>query len=262
MEKPVLTIITVCFQSAEQVRATMECVLQQTWKQFEYVVIDGGSDDGTRELLEASGVRFEEKGIPFRFVSEPDQGIYDAMNKGTKTAQGRWLLFLNAGDLLAGEQVLEQVFAEIPPKAQIMYGDTLCTYQGQTRLYPALSLENLPYEMAFCHQSVFVLRKLLLLHPYDTAYRICADHEFFLAMYLEGKEFAYRPLTISIYEIAGYSDQNQMTAHKEQRRMRRELGISRFTIAGMRREMIFYMKQGMKAVCGQWLIDLVRRKRS
>ena len=72
MEKPVLSIITVCFQSAEQVRATMECVLQQTWKQFEYVVIDGGSDDGTRELLEASGVRFEEKGIPFRVVSEPD----------------------------------------------------------------------------------------------------------------------------------------------------------------------------------------------
>lgn len=262
MEIPVLSVITVCFHAREQIQRTMECVLGQTWTQFEYLVIDGGSDDGTQELLEASRGRFEEKGIPFRFLSESDRGIYDAMNKGTRLADGRWLLFLNAGDLLAGDRVLEQVFAKAPLEDQILYGDTLCTYQGQTRLYPALPLERLRYEMAFCHQSVFVPRELLLAHPYNISYRICADHEFFLAMYLAGRKFAYRPLTISVYEISGYSDENQMPAHREQRRMRKELGIARITAEGVRREFVFYFKQGIKRLFGQGLVDLVRKRRS
>lgn len=260
MTTPVLSIITVCFQAKDEVRATMENVRKQTWKQFEYLVIDGKSADGTVELLAQSVSDFADSGIPFRYVSEPDHGIYDAMNKGVRMARGQWLLFLNAGDLLADEHVLEQIF-EKPANAQIIYGDTLCIYQGNTRLYPALPLDHLTYEMAFCHQSAFIRRDLLVEHPYDISYKVCADHQFFLSMYLLKKTFAYYAFPVSIYEIAGYSDKNKMLSHKEKYRMQQELGVFHFSADWLMREAVFYGKHGLKALFGQKLIDLVRKKR-
>jgi len=123
-----LSIITVCFRARDEVRTTMDNILSQTWKNMEYLVIDGGSSDGTLELLEQYESGFLQAGIPFRYLSEPDGGIYDAMNKGVRMAEGQWLLFMNAGDFLADIHTLEQVFSK-PPGGQIVYGDTLCIYQ-------------------------------------------------------------------------------------------------------------------------------------
>ncbi len=260
MEKPTLSIITVCFQAGEEVQATIENILLQSWRSFEYLVIDGGSSDGTETLLTQSECRFREKSIPFRFISEPDGGIYDAMNKGVRMANGTWLLFLNAGDFLADEQVLEKVFSD-PTDAQILYGDTICVYQGNQKLYPALPLERLNREMAFCHQSAFIQRELLLQTPYDISYQVCADHHFFLRMYLSGASFQYLPFPISIYEIAGYSDENIMRAHQEQHQMQRELGIFRPSLSWLLWELRFYLKQGIKLIFGQKLVDRIRKIR-
>lgn len=261
MPIPVLTVVTVCRNAREALQATVQNVLAQTWTQFEYLVIDGASMDGTPKLLGELPPQFAQAGISFHFVSEKDQGIYDAMNKGSKMARGTWLLFLNAGDLFAAPDVLERVFKQ-PARAQILYGDTLCTYQGRRRLYPALPLEHLKYEMAFCHQSAFIQRELLLRHPYDISYRICADHHFFLKMYLLGISFEYQSFPVSIYEIAGVSDSNKLLSHREQRRMQQELGIFRLSFPWMLREIFFYLKLGIKKLFGRRLIDLVRRSRS
>ncbi len=261
MPTPVLTIITVCRNAREALSITMDNVLSQTWRQFEYLAIDGASEDGTPELLEQSQARFSQDRIPFRFVSEKDEGIYDAMNKGCRMAQGTWLLFLNAGDLLAASDVLERVFQE-PSQAQILYGDTLCSYQGRLRLYPALPLKHLEYEMAFCHQSAFIRRELLLSHPYDISYRVCADHRFFLEMYLKGISFDYQSFPISIYEIAGYSDTHKLLSHREQHRMQQELCIFRPSFSWALRELLFCSKFAIKKLFGQHLTDLVRQKRS
>ena len=260
MSEPVLSVITVCFQAKDQVQATLANLLEQTWRDFEYLVIDGGSGDGTRALLEASGPAFSRAGIPFHFRSEPDQGIYDAMNKGVRMASGTWLLFLNAGDLLLDPRVLARTF-ETSSDAEILYGDTICIYQGQKKRYPALPLSHLSYEMAFCHQSAFIRRTLLLEHPYNITYRVCADHHFFLSMYLRGASFARLPFPVSVYEIAGYSDQNKFRSHREQRRMQKELDVFHLTPSWLLREVRFYLKQGIKHMFGQHLIDLVRKKR-
>ena len=260
MPAPILSIITVCYNARDGLHATLENVLQQTWTRFEYLVIDGGSADGTVSLLKQSSERFAQQQIPFQYISEPDQGIYDAMNKGTKIAKGTWLLFLNAGDLLASPHILEQVFSK-PCNSSIIYGDTLCVYQKSQKLYPALPLENIIHEMAFCHQSAFIRRSLLLERPYDISYKICADHHFFLSMYLKEKEFDYRPIPVSIYEISGYSDKNKLAAHREQHRMQRELHVFRPTISWFLRECIFYGKQTVKIIGGQKVIDLIRQKR-
>lgn len=260
MPAPILSIITVCYNARDNLQATMENVLQQTWTHFEYLVIDGGSIDDTQSLLKQSYTQFTQAQIFFQYISEPDQGIYDAMNKGTRIAKGTWLLFLNAGDLLAGPHILEQIFSE-PSGGSVIYGDTLCIYQGRQKLYTALPPENLTHEMAFCHQSAFIRRSLLLEHPYDTSYKICADHQFFLSIYLKKKAFDYRPVPVSIYEISGYSDQNKLAAHREQHRMQRELHVFHPTVSWFLREFIFYGKQLIKSIGGQKVIDLIRQKR-
>lgn len=260
MQNPVLSIITVCFQSKDAVQATMDNVLLQTWRQFEYLVIDGGSTDGTTELLEQASTRFAKEQIPYHALSEPDQGIYDAMNKGARIAKGTWLLFLNAGDLLSDSQILEKIFQN-PSDTQILYGDTLCIYQGNQKLYRALPLSYLTYEMAFCHQSAFIKRELLLQYPYDITYKVCADHHFFLSMYLKDKSFTYYPYPVSIYEISGYSDTHKLLSHKEKHRMQKELGIFHISLPWLLREGMFYLKQSVKSLFGQKLIDIVRKSR-
>ena len=168
MSTPVLSIITVCFNACNELQNTVKNVLAQEWTNFEYLVIDGASTDDTVSFLEQSTTLFAAKEIPFHFISEKDHGIYDAMNKGTRIASGDWLLFLNAGDLLYKPDVLKKVF-EISHSADILYGDTICVYQGQQKKYSALPLKNLIYEMAFCHQSAFISKQLLSKYPYDTS---------------------------------------------------------------------------------------------
>lgn len=260
MSTPTLSIITVCYNAREALQETLENVLCQSFPSFEYLVIDGGSTDGTLSLLKQSSESFARAQIPFQYISEPDHGIYDAMNKGTQAAEGTWLLFLNAGDLLADPHILEQIFS-VPAYGSVIYGDTVCVYRNRQKLYPALPLADITHEMAFCHQSALIKRTLLLKQPYDTSYRICADHHFFLSMYLKEIPFDYRPVPISIYEIAGYSDHNKLTAHREQNRMQRELHIFRPSASWILRECTFYIKLLIKSVGGRKIIDLVRKKR-
>lgn len=260
MSTPLLSIITVCYQAKNQLCTTAENLLCQTWKHFEYIIVDGASDDGTRELFAFFRPLFERDRIPFISISEPDRGIYDAMNKGARMASGRWLLFLNAGDRLADRLVLERIF-QTPTDAQVIYGDTDCIYQGHMKRYPALPLDRLSREMPFCHQSAFIQKEMMLAHPYDLTYRVCADHHFFLTLYLEGCSFDYRPFPVSVYEIAGYSDQNKLASHREKNRMQKELGIFRISPGWLLREVRFYLREGVKTLFGQRLIDLVRRIR-
>ena len=255
-----LSIITVAYNAFAPLQETAENILAQTFTDYEYLVIDGGSSDGTADYLEKLAFRFNGRSIPLHFVSEPDHGIYDAMNKGSRMAKGDWILFLNAGDLFAASDVLEKIF-EQSSDAGVIYGDTLCVYQGRQKLYPALPLEQLKQEMAFCHQSAFIRRDLMLQHPYDLSYRICADHHLFLRLYLESCSFDYRPMPIAIYEIAGVSDRNKLKSHKEQQRMQKELGIRKLTPGTVLREFKFYSKYLIKSVFGQKLIDHVRKKR-
>lgn len=260
MSAPTLSIITVCYNARDALKKTLRNVLLQSFPSFEYLVIDGGSTDGTLSLLKQSSGLFARAQIPFRYISESDHGIYDAMNKGTQTAEGTWLLFLNAGDLLADPHILDQIFS-MSSSGSVIYGDTVCVYQNRQKLYPALPLSDVIHKMAFCHQSAFIRRTLLLEHPYDTSYHICADHHFFLSMYLKGIHFDYRPVPVSIYEIAGYSDNNKLAAHREQNRMQRELHVFRPTVAWFLRNCIFYIKLLIKLIGGRKIIDLVRQKR-
>lgn len=205
-----ITVITVSYNAAEALALTATSVLGQSLDSFEYIIVDGGSSDGTRELLERLerdfASRSSSSSCSFRYVSEPDGGIYEAMNKGAQMADGRWVIYLNAGDRFNDGEVLSRAADVLrDTSAAIVYGDTIYDYgQRQELLRADKPLGDLAKRMIFCHQSVFVLRALYLAHPYDLRYRICADFEFFNAMYKRVEHFLAIPdFVVSVYEARG-----------------------------------------------------------
>lgn len=124
-----LTIITVCFNAADDLKKTLDSILTQTFTDFEYLVVDGGSKDNTLALLEFYKPLFAKENKVFRYVSEPDQGTYDAMNKGIQLAKGEWINYMNAGDSFYEDSTLHEFFsASSKENAGVMYGDTFQTF--------------------------------------------------------------------------------------------------------------------------------------
>ena len=208
---PLISVITVCYQAAEPLQKTILSVRQQYYQPLEFIVVDGGSTDGSRELLEQYADHFA------YWVSEPDRGIYNAMNKGIDHAQGKYLQFLNSGDWLNGPDTLQSFFA-IPLEGDIVYGDQ-DYYKGETlfesRKHPDnLSLKYL-YEWSLGHSSSFIKRKLLAEVHYNENYRIVSDWEFFLKKALENKTFVHCPITVGCFDMSGISMANQELLHKE-----------------------------------------------
>ncbi len=116
---PLFSIITVCYQAAEALQCTLISVQSQDFSDYEHLVIDGGSQDGTLEYLKA------QKAPQLKWISEPDKGLYDAMNKGLAAAKGQFVWFVNAGDLIEDRDVLSRLAKLVTPETDILYGDVL-----------------------------------------------------------------------------------------------------------------------------------------
>lgn len=212
---PFFSIIVVCLNPGEKLRRTLESVNAQTFRNYEVIVKDGGSKDGSLaciwEIFEKDRVKLIEK---------KDQGIYDAMNQAAAQAAGDYVYYLNCGDLFYSEEVLEKMaefirFFNDEERAEeipgIYYGNIFERLTGQ-------KVASNPHMDAFgcyrnvpCHQACFYSRELLLAHPFQISYRVRADYEQFLwcffAMQKERKVmFAYSDLLIADYEGGGFSE--------------------------------------------------------
>lgn len=200
------TIITICLNAEDEIAGTIASVLSQTCTEYEYLIKDGVSRDRTVGIAESCAPAFAEKGIPFRVISQPDSGIYDAMNQAILQAQGEWVILMNAGDRFAGRSVLERVEKSgCLEQADVAYGDLILQNGELFRYKKADALENIRFALPFGHQSTLTSRALFANQLYSTAYKICSDHNFYLKMYLEGKRFVHFPEAISIFDIHGIS---------------------------------------------------------
>lgn len=182
-----VTVITVCFNSKNDLKKTLDSVFAQTYTDMEYLVIDGGSRDGTVDLLKSYDNKFKAKGIKFRYVSEKDRGTYDAMNKGAKMAEGLWINYMNAGDTFYRNDTLALFFSHsIEAEVGVVFGNTCQMYDFGTGIakYEDYLKDN-PV-MPFCHQSCFVLTKLIQHYQFDMSYRIVADHDLFYRLHTSG----------------------------------------------------------------------------
>lgn len=188
MSQPLLTVVTVVFNARQDFLTTLASVRKQTARRdFEYLVVDGGSTDGTVDDIRAAA----DRGEVDHWVSEPDKGIYDAMNKAVGLASGTWVLFLNTADVFVSPtSVAEARLAEVT--VGLAYGSCQQVYpDGGVHHTPSKPLDTTYRAMPCSHQSLFARKDLLARFPFDLRYRVAADHHF-LARCLTAGEGAVR----------------------------------------------------------------------
>lgn len=210
MEKiPLITVVTVCYNCVKVIERTILSVINQTCSNIEYIVVDGGSTDGTIDIIR----KYEDKIT--KWISEPDGGVYFGMNKGIAMAHGVWINFMNAGDMFASNDVLEKCFYQqyYDDNVALLCGDTICSFPWANYLRIG---KNKDESINFCHQSVFTRTYLLKQHPYDTSYRIIADNVWYEELLANNYLIKYIPIRIAVYEgYEGISARNAVNFYKE-----------------------------------------------
>lgn len=198
------SIITINYNNNKGLNNTIESVINQTYTEFEFIIIDGGSDDGSVQTIK----KFEKR---LRYwISEKDDGIYNAMNKGVKVSKGNYCLFLNSGDYLIDNYVLDDIFNKHKPQTDIFSG---IAKMNKHLWYPIeenkISLSFF-YFSGFCHQATFIKRELFDLNLYDENMKIVGDSKFFIQTIInENSTYKAVHRLICYYDEPGVSSDNE-----------------------------------------------------
>lgn len=203
-----LSIITINYNNAEGLRKTIDSVLKQTCREFDYIIIDGASTDESVGIIRASALQAED--LAFTWKSEPDSGIYNAMNKGLKMTLGEYVLMLNSGDYLVDEHVIEQILPELDG-TDIIQGNVVTKKIGRECVERGYGHSDISFIEAmggrFLHQASFCRRDLFERYGYfDESYRINGDTVFYAKCLAFGNAtFKYVDKNIAFYDIEGIS---------------------------------------------------------
>ncbi len=214
--KKKISIITVTRNALDDLKKTVESVCQQDYDNIEYIIVDGASTDGTAEWLNTCLPLQGSKGT---VISEPDKGIYDAMNKGVRLCQGEWICFMNAGDTFASSHCLSLIGEVLQDETiDIIYGNVNVIKDFGKMTVKPRGLDLLRRKMPFCHQASLSRRYLLVEHPLSLRYRFVADYEFFHWCYTTGKRFHQVQ-----HELANFEAENGASS-KHRLKVLRECG--------------------------------------
>lgn len=213
MSKPLLSVITIVFNNVRDIERTMQSVLSQSYPHIEYLVIDGASTDGTKEVIEG----YKDSLACYR--SEPDKGIYDAMNKGLALATGDYVLFMNSGDEIYDPETVSAVFASADD-ADIYYGETEMYNEnweslGQRRHQAPekFTWESFKYGMSISHQAIYIKRAII--EPYDLRYRYSADIDWIIKAARKASKIVNTRRYVAKYLVGGVSKQKHLESLKE-----------------------------------------------
>lgn len=223
-----ISVITINRNNKDGLRKTMQSVLEQDFEDFEYIVVDGASDDGSVEVIQEYVILFAQKNVTFQYESKPDKGIFNAMNKGIVKANGEYLLFLNSGDYLVTPSVLMS-FAQIGTKEDFVSGNVVVCVGGREQIRKSpknvsfLFFHNnsLPHQATFIKKSVFETYGM-----YNEENKVKSDWENSLRSLIVG-DATYRHIekTISYYDVSGVSSQDAFLELKIQEQKRVYLSI-------------------------------------
>ena len=193
-----VTVVTAVLNDAGHIEQTILSVISQTDIEIEYIIVDGGSKDGTLELIG----KYKDK-ISL-LISEPDRGVYDAMNKGIKYSTGDFVYFINSGDILLNPSILSKIkLEELKERNAIIYGNVVVAYGNIEALEKPRPFFNSKMKfkgIGICHQSMFFPGKLIRNEKYDLSYKIAADYDLVYRLWRKGTEFLYRDITIAKYD--------------------------------------------------------------
>lgn len=224
------SIITTCRNAEDCIEKTIRSVLMQDFRDFEYIIMDGLSEDDTLSIAESFRSDFEKAGIPYRIYSERDHGIYEGMNHAVAHAEGEYVNFMNAGDLLTDRHTLSGVATAISsfPNCDLYYGDSFAVEFGRTYHY-IKDLSLIKRKMPFSHQSVFASRELLQKNPFKESYRIGADYDFLLTAFLENRSFHDLSIPVCTVSLDGLSSVDLLHTFMETTAIQKAHGIFLYT---------------------------------
>ncbi|NRF39078.1 glycosyltransferase family 2 protein [Pedobacter foliorum] len=211
--QPKLSVITIVYNNVKDIERTMLSVLNQTYKNIEYIIIDGASKDGTVDKI------YNYKSRLAQFISEPDKGIYDAMNKGLSLTTGDYVLFMNSGDEIYAPETVAEVF-ESASSADIYYGETEMYDEdwislGQRRHHAPENFDwqSFRYGMSISHQAIYVRRSLA--EPFDLKYKYSADIDWIIKAAKHASSIVNTHTYVAKYLVGGISKKKHMASLKE-----------------------------------------------
>lgn len=212
-----LSIVTICYNNAEGLKKTFNSVFSQKRDLFEYVVVDGGSNDGSKELIDSFRSNID------RWVSEKDGGIYDALNKGWRMSEGEYVIFMNAGDRFADADVVEVALKKLQPGIGIAFGDAqLEDERGiyRTKTHPEKIKSSWLIKEVVAHQSQFIRRSLLEKNGgYDLQYKVASDYAFFAKLFWSNQmRIQNLGMVVSVFNTEGLSSSPLQKQRIEQER--------------------------------------------
>jgi len=217
MKPPQISIITVVFNAAEDLQRTIDSVRMQTGGSYEYIIVDGVSTDGTLDVIKAN------EDVVAKYVTEPDRGIYDAMNKGIQLARGTYVWFMNAGDIIYNEEVIADIF-EDDQGADIYYGDAeIVDFSGKKiglrRLRPPTKLtwKSFRYGMLVSHQAIIVRKEICDL--FNLEYTISADIDWVINALKNSRKTINTGKILTKYQQKGFSRKHIPRALRERFRI-------------------------------------------
>lgn len=216
---PKLSIITINYNNCAGLRKTINSVVAQTFTDYEWIVIDGGSTDGSKELIEKNSSRFS------FWCSEPDKGIYNAMNKGIDHANGDFLHFLNSGDWMYDNDSYQAIF-DNDIKSDIIYSDVALVLKDNYKYIKKLPSNitlSFFFEDIINHQNALFSKELFCVRRYDESYKLAADHKSYIEYCLEGKTFSKVGTIISNFDAFGVGSTNDNLNHEERQKVIEEL---------------------------------------
>ena len=218
--QPRVTIVTVNYNMRDGLEKTIQSVTSQTYKNIEYIVVDGASNDGSIDTIRRHEDRIA------KWTSEPDKNLYDAMNKGVAAATGEWLLFMNSGDFFADEMVVADVFSGQLERCDIVYGHVVWRYERQEfeQIVRAESPEILPKRMFCSHQSLFARTELLRQYPLNLMLLI-SDYDFLVRCVSLRKQFLLVDRTIAVITKGGRSDVARPVVLRQQQQVLAKYGL-------------------------------------
>lgn len=215
-----LSVITVTYNAEHTLERTLKSVREQTYPAIEHIIVDGNSNDGTVALIH----RYENERL--KWISEPDKGLYDAMNKGIKMATGDYLCFLNAGDTFYDTDTVQKIFASSDEghSPDMLYGETAIVDDNGRFLHMRrlqapknLTWKSFKHGMVVCHQAFIVKRELV--EPYDLSYRFSADFDWCIRMMKKAKNIYNTDLILVNYLNTGMTTANRKASLRERYRI-------------------------------------------
>jgi glycosyltransferase involved in cell wall biosynthesis len=214
MQQPLVSLITVVYNGEQLIAETLKSAIRQTYKNIELIIVDGGSTDQTLQVARQFSAHIS------TLISEPDKGIYDAMNKGIMAAKGDWIYFLNVGDRFYDDNVLQDIFSKDLSNVEFVYAqvETINEPTGVNYINGRqVKLIDFYTRYPICHQATFTRKKAFdKIGVYNISYKLAADTEWFVRFFkLYADKAMFIPRIVSFYDVQGTSYHKRMPGYKE-----------------------------------------------